>query len=252
MTMRPGKSVQLRLECIDALETHYTSGSSRFTNQPLGPAKAARAHLLEELIGFQNVRWDEAEEKVVDVDEDEQPGYILARTFDSYGQRPVAYAFAGDAPEPDGADVFLKPARLRKSINYKMVEAGYAYPMYYQGAFHDLREELDKAAEKAKGAAASNPENVWATDETLSGIGDPPDRITLDVALWPKLFRRLSSFYKDDPSGALADFPSWLEAHRDECFDLDTGSWTALHNYVIWKNGKLRMTKSFQRLLFQG
>jgi len=251
ITLQPGKAVQLRLECIDALETHYTSGSARFSNQPMKPAMAAREKLLA-LLGFDGVEWDEDEKNVVGVEQDDRPGYILTNTFDSYGARPVAYAFAGDAAEADGKNIFLYPDRLRESANYKMVEAGFAYPMYYQGAFWDLRAEFDRAVETAQAAAGGDPDNIWASDATMTGFADPPDDLTTDLALWPKLFRRLSSFYKDNPTGALAEFPEWLAAHRDECIDLDHGTWTALHNYVEWKGGRIKMKKSFLRLLFKG
>jgi endonuclease YncB( thermonuclease family) len=254
ITLAPGKSIQLRLECIDALETHYTSGSGRFTNQPMAAAMAAREQLLT-LLGFTGVEWDEEQKNVIGVDEDDRPGYILSNTFDSYGARPVSYAFAGDPSggEDDGADVFLRAERLLESANHQLVAQGYAYPMYYEGAFFDLRAAFDAGVAQARAAAGPDrPNNIWTSDVTMNGFTDPPDALTLDLALWPKLFRRLSSFYKDDPGAQLSEFPAWLEANRDACLDLDTGSWTALHNYVEWNGGRIRMTKSFLRLLFEG
>ncbi len=250
-TLAPGKSVQLRLECIDALETHYGNGSTRFTQQPPVPAKAARARLLE-LLGFTGVKWDANEKDVVACDKDDRPGFILSNGFDSYGARPVSYAFAGPLPTglADGADKFLDATFLKQSANYAMVLEGHAYPMYYEGAFHDLRAEMDAAM--ASAAAASL--GVWATDATLAGFAVPPDTALTDKhALWPKLFRRTSSFFKDEPKAKdLSGFPAWLEANRDPCFDLDLRSWSALHNYVAWDGATLRMTKSFSRLLFKG
>jgi len=100
-TLLPGKSIQLRLECTDALETHYTSGSQLYTHQPMRLAMAARERLLG-LLGFRDIVWNDNLSTVVDCAADDRPGYILSNTFDSYGTRPVAYAFAGAAPGADG------------------------------------------------------------------------------------------------------------------------------------------------------
>src|SRR5215813_561437 len=56
-TLNPGDSVQLRLEAIDALETHYNQGRSDLDHQPDGPAKSARNFLLHAL-GITHVKWD--------------------------------------------------------------------------------------------------------------------------------------------------------------------------------------------------
>lgn len=248
-----GNSIQLRLECIDALETHFTSGSQSLTHQPKGPAQGARSHLLE-LLGFTAVTWDDKEKNVTGVDADDRPGLILAQGFDSYGTRPVAYAFADD-PFParaDGDDVFLDVAALKLSANFAMVTAGHAYPMYYEGAFHDLRAAFDQAMQAAKGAQLG----VWQTDVTSTGFAVPPaTTLTATSALWPKLFRRVSSYFQDEPSAQdLSGFPDWLARNRDACIDLDTGSWSALHNFVTYDaaTGQARLTKDLTRLMFKG
>jgi hypothetical protein len=45
-------------------------------------------------------------------------GYILSRSLEVHG-RPVSFAFTGNPPDKDGAEVILTPARLRKSLNYE-------------------------------------------------------------------------------------------------------------------------------------
>jgi len=247
-----GKSIQLRLECIDALETHYTSGSPRFNHQPMQKAMAAREKLLE-LLGFTGIQWSANLSEVVACDADDRPGYILSNTFDSYGARPVAYAFAGQLPpnRADGEDVFLTANWLAQSTNCEMVEQGFAYPMYYEGAFYDLRARFNQAVQTARAANAAN--GVWRTDLTAEGFAVPPDTVlTDDHALWPKLFRRVSSFFRENPADGLAQFPDWLAANRDRCIDLDTGSWTALHNFVAHQNGRIKLTKDITRLMFEG
>lgn len=251
-TVLPGKSVQLRLECIDALETHFMAGSPRLTHQPMGPAMAAREKLLD-LLGFTGVQWSPDKMTVTGVDADDRPGFILASTFDSTGKRPVSYAFAGGLPAgvTDGDDTFLDVARLVESANYRMVNQGFAYPMYYEGAFFDLRAAFDAAVDQAKAIGAAD--TIWPRDVTNSGFVVPPDATLLDEkALWPKLFRRVSTYLKENPDSGLAGFVDWMAANRDECVDLDTGSWTALHNFIAWDGAQIRMTKDIRRLMFKG
>jgi hypothetical protein len=94
---------------------------------------------------------------------------------------------------------------------------------------------------------------VWVTDLTAQGFSVPPDAtLTESSAPWPKLFRRLSTFFKENPTDGLAEFPAWLAANRDDCIDLDTGTWTALHNFVAYETGSVRLTKDMTRLMFKG
>jgi hypothetical protein len=245
--LRPGHAIQLRLESIDALETHFMSGSPLLERQPLRPADAARDHLLE-LLGFKHVQWSAG--AVVSVDADDRPGYILTHKCDNDG-RPIAYVFAGAAPDADGSRVFLQAPMLAASVNHRLLARGYVYPMYYQGAFHDLRASLDAAVRAAQ--AHPHPTSVWATDATRSGAAVPPFATLVDdVAIWPKLFRRISRYFYDNPRAtSLAGLLPYMEGKPDPCFDLDTGSFTALHNYVEVADGKVRMTKDVMRLIFQ-
>jgi len=88
-----GGAAQLRLDAIDALETHYTppAHGAKTMHQPLDLAHAAGARLLG-LLGFTDVVRDG--ETVVSATPDATPGYILTRFADKYG-RPVSLAYAG-------------------------------------------------------------------------------------------------------------------------------------------------------------
>jgi hypothetical protein len=52
---------------------------------------------------------------------------MLSRALEAHG-RPVAFVFEGEPPQPDGSELVLKPALLRKSVNLKSMAAGHAYP----------------------------------------------------------------------------------------------------------------------------
>ena len=133
---------QLRLEAIDTLETHYAG-----QHQPLPLGLKALNHLLQGL-GITAVQTDAALASVVSA-QGEAEGYILARATDKY-QRPIAFVFAGASAEADGASVYLTPQRLTESINCKALQAGLAYPTYYQGLFPDLRTACTAATRHAR------------------------------------------------------------------------------------------------------
>ena len=243
--VKPGGSVQLRLEGIDALETHYTQGHVDLQHQPLPVARAARAFLLESL-GIQNVVWNE-ETGVVTSADDGTRGYILSRTFEKNG-RPVAFAYAGDPPEDDGADVFLDETRLEQSVNYASLEEGFCYPTYYDGLFAALRNKMTAATEKARAAAGVN--SVWAIDKTNAGISIPPvDNLRDNFGMLPKLFRRLSQYFLTHDS--LAAFNEFLEADPDPCVFLPDADPTVFHRFIDVQGSTVRLTVKPEELMFK-
>lgn len=92
--VNPSGGVQLRLDAIDALETHYTppKGTGRL-HQPVGLGRAATGSLLDRL-GFTGVVTDEASSTVSAAQPPAAAGFVLSRVADTYG-RPIALAYAG-------------------------------------------------------------------------------------------------------------------------------------------------------------
>ncbi|MFZ5593728.1 MAG: hypothetical protein ACOY4D_05630 [Pseudomonadota bacterium] len=131
---------QLRLDGIDALETHYQpkGGSLGMLHQPALFAQASSTELLT-FLGFKKVvRGDR--EIVISAQPEQTPGFILTRFADTYG-RSVAFAFKGSPGHPDGSAVTLDKVLLRASANYHLLAQGLAYPTYYSKLYPDLRQE---------------------------------------------------------------------------------------------------------------
>ena len=244
-TLGPGESVQLRLEAIDALETHYNQGRSDLDHQPAVAAHPARTFLLDEL-GIKNVVWDAQGRTVVSAT-DKTPGYILSRTFEQ-NRRPVSFVYAGVSPEADGAPVFLEADRLKESVNYTSLLKGHCYPTYYEGIFAALRKPLDEATAIARKASASG--SVWRIDRTRIGLDLPPfENLTETYALLPKLFRRLSQFFKTDVD--LGRFRPFLEANPDPCIFLPQADPTSLHRFVEVSGGSVKLTVDPEQIMFR-
>jgi hypothetical protein len=170
---------QLRLDGIDALETHYAPPGSGPLHQPLTFAHRAAGELLRWL-GFRSVTRDG--EKVVEVADDARPGFILTRGADRNG-RCVALVGRGEPPAKDATDVHVNVALLRKTANHRLIATGLAYPTFYLKLYPDLRTELVRQAQKARPRTG-----LWADDLTQSQPATTPALTT-----WSRSAARRSS-----------------------------------------------------------
>jgi hypothetical protein len=230
---------QLRFEAIDTLETHYQN-----THQPLELAIGALEHLLEGL-GITDVEWNETRTTVTAAN-DGTEGYILSRAVEKYG-RPVAFVYTGMSPEEDGSEIFLDADRVRQSLNHRALEDGLAYPTYYKGLFHDLREALTKAVSHAREAKRG----VWVEDRTNAGFEVEGLRsITDEHVVLPKLFRRLAEYL--EVGGSVAGFEEFLEARDEEVIVISTVHPTHFDTVVEVEGNTVRMTEPPENLLFEG
>jgi hypothetical protein len=115
---------QLRLDGIDALETHYSAAGST-THQPWPFARQAAAQLLTGL-GFHGVRRD-AQETVVEATPARAPGYLFTRGADLYG-RCVALVGAGEAPGISGQRVHVTVPMLRRTLTIASFAGAWRIP----------------------------------------------------------------------------------------------------------------------------
>lgn len=234
-------AAQLRLDAIDALETHY--GNPR-THQPLALAHAAADELLNWL-GFSNVV-RKPDETVTASTPETVPGFILTRAADLYG-RCIALVGRGTGPQPSGSPVFVDAEMLRTTANHYLISNGLAYPTYYRALFPDLRKELTAAAKQARNSGLG----VWASDATTTGFDVTKlDVLQDDIVIVPKLFRRLVEYlHLGDPS--MAGFPAFLDQAADKFFVLSTGhSTTGLDAVVEVDGDKVKMTRPIEDLVF--
>lgn len=242
--------VQLRLDAIDALETHYTPPRARAAwRQPAALGDAASARLLE-LLGFRRVTRDDRG-VVTASSPDAAPGYILSGFGDKYG-RAVATAFAGGrrGRAADGSSVWLDTEELRRSANHHLLREGLVYPTFYSKLFYDLREELAATAVAARDARRG----VWADDCTLPGFSlVSRKQLTDQLVILPKLFRRLAEFLSLDETGkaSLTGFPAFLAAQDDRLFTVPSGQSTSFDTLVEVRRQTVRLTVPPEQIVFQ-
>lgn len=240
--------VQLRLDGIDALETHYqpNMGNLGVQHQPPPFADDASAELLS-FLGFSKVVRD-PNQTVTSARPSAVSGYILTRFADKYG-RAVAFAFKGPNRRADGSQIHLDVALTRQSANYRLLERGLAYPTYYSKLFPDIRQELTKAVLGARKAGRG----LWPSDVTTHGFRlKNLSTITDSAVILPKLFRRLLDYLAiNDGSASLGGFKAYLAARDDRLLILSSGHFTGF-DFVVEVNGQtVRLTNPPEDLVFQ-
>jgi endonuclease YncB( thermonuclease family) len=233
------RGISVRLEAIDALETHFGE-----THQELAGANAARDELLR-LLGFTNiVFFDDLPNKVQSADQDAIRGHVLSNGIDGNG-RLIAFVYPGEHPGPDGMVVFVDEALVDQSLNAVLLAAGHAYPAFYATLPADLRTHLAKASEAAR--AAQPPVGLWPRS-----TADPDGAATIanldrleELVIWPKLFRRIVPYLASgftDFNG----FDAWLRAdpvnRDDELFLLDKLERGNMHDVVRGVGQQIQLT----------
>ncbi len=209
--LKPNKSngsIQLRFEGIDTPELHYGTA--------LQPCSVeARDYLLQALLKF-NVAYQPVSDgkipsKVLATKPEFKEIFIATNMLETHG-RPVSYLFAlEDAVGfTDGDTNSLDQGALQKSINYKMLQGGWAYLLAYTSMPLAHFTLFKSAANEAR----SNAAGVWKQDATadfkLSGL-DSINGLSAQL-IYPKLFRRCIDFLKSGQK----DLKEWLRINGDE------------------------------------
>ncbi|MEU9148303.1 thermonuclease family protein [Streptomyces sp. NPDC048349] len=246
----PDGRVSVRLEAVDALETHYEGAYGPEQHQPLDFAHRAANELLA-WVGFASV--DRHEDETVATIPESVPGFILTRGSDIYG-RCVALVGRGAPPACSGYEVRVDEALLRKTANFHLISLGLAYPTFYAGFPRELREELTTASRAARAAK----KGLWAdeVDVTMKGAkitGMSSITAANGAVILPKLFRRLKEYLDLKPSEPLLNcFPTYLAGAGDEFRIVsERDGLVGLHRVVEVINGHtLRMTRQIEEIVF--
>ena len=225
--LKTGKGVvQLRLQGIDALETHYTPSNAPVP-KGLGNKKSKKAikpiksnlhqpgpygmkatdnmlsmfGVVPESTSWRKSGWGGAYISKIEVNngkrsktykaknKDPLEGYIIVNDMDRKG-RPISWVFAGKTRIKDGTRMTDSKvaAVLKQSANYKLVSNGLVYPYFFFTLAAKLRNILMHAVINAQ----RQKMNIWSVDETANGIRVSSfSKITEQHVILPYLFRRL-------------------------------------------------------------
>jgi hypothetical protein len=233
------RGASVRLEAIDALETHFGE-----THQELTGANQARDALLASL-GFTGIRFfRDQPNKVEAADQDELRGHVLSNGIDANG-RLIGFVYPGEAAGADGAAVFLEEPLLDRSVNAVLLSAGLVYPAFYGTLPAPLRLHLATVSRAARNAQP--PTGLWPRSTAdPSGAARIRDLAGLqELVVWPKLFRRVATYLATGFSD-LDGFDAWLRAdpvHRDDVlFLLDRLEPGNMHDVISAAGQSIQLT----------
>ncbi|MBD2356244.1 thermonuclease family protein [Tolypothrix sp. FACHB-123] len=222
---KSGGQVQLRYEGIDALE-----------KAAIKPFSSNATQRNIELLGGE---------------QSNLPGYILSSHADGNG-RPVCFVFTGDPPDWDnsGRGNKLQADLLRQSINYKLLQEGHVYPMFYETLYKELRDEMVAATEEAR---AANRE-IWSGDRSIDGfeVDIPPDLSTLPP-IFPKLWRRMQSFYRrpSNRTKGIKLFIRELARGKDRLFTIPDQRSIKFSTAIKVDGNKIKMLYKPEEMVFE-
>jgi hypothetical protein len=173
----------------------------------------------------------------------------LSRALEING-RPIAFVYTSTTSTPpaaDGAEVFLRASLLKRSLNYRSLAAGQAYPLFYDTLFADLRVLFTQAATTARQTGLG----FWPQDRSQLGlIVTDQAGLEKDAVVVPKLFRRLAEFLAQPQPDGLAGFLPWLAASNEQVLDLPSGNFTHLDNVVAVHDNQVRLLRQPEELVF--
>lgn len=222
----------VRLEGIDALETHFEG-----RHQEITLANAARDKMLE-LMGFGAVTfWPDRPNNVRTAQNHPVRGYLLANGIESNG-RVLGFVYPGDRTGDDGDRIHVGGPDFERSANGQLLLRGLAYAELYQTMPIDLIQHARRLVAEARGGRLG----VWGREDVavgkraqIQGLQDLPE-----LVMFPKLYRRLVKYFSDGNSG-LANFDTWIRADatdRDDTLVLPSTELGNLHDlYDIDANG---------------
>lgn len=228
------KKHQLRIEAIDALETHYEG-----VRQPPAFALAALERMLE-LLGISDVTYNLLVTKITAA-KDGARGFIVSGGIDKF-DRPICFVFDEKAPLTDGAELRAEDIPLTHSVNYKLAGEAIVYPTFYSTMEPFVIETFRKVFLKVK----NNRQGLWAIDKTGGFKLWNPRTVQDDVIIMPKLFRRFISFF--EARSDMSEFKAFMKANNDKI--IVNGKPSTFYDILKVYGNHYRLTVSPEEIVF--
>ena len=233
---KAAKKKQLRIESIDAMETHYDG-----YHQPRPFAIAALESLLE-LLNINSVTYSLSVTQIVDAD-DGKAGFIASATTDRFG-RPVSYVFPKKAKLTDGAVIDSATLPIEDSVNFLLAREGLVYPTFYTTTDRVFAEKIRAVVARAR----KTKRGIWSIDRTPDFMLWDIRTIQEDILLMPKLFRRLVGFF--DHYADFGKLEEYMAKQRDNLVLWDGTKKSSLADLMKISGRRLQMKTPVEDILF--
>ena len=227
---------QLRVESIDALETHYEG-----YHQPRPFALAALESLLE-MLGITSVTYSLALTQIVDAN-DGKPGFIASASVDRFG-RPVSYLFPKKAKLTDGAVMDSATLPIEDSLNFELAREGLVYPTFYTTTDRTFAEKIRAVVTRAR----TTRRGIWSIDKTSDFTLLDVRTLQEDIIVLPKIFRRLIGFF--DGYSDFDKLGDYLKKQRDNLVLWDGTKKKSLADLMIIGGRRIQMKTPVEDILF--
>ena len=227
---------QLRVESIDALETHYEG-----YHQPRPFALAALESLLE-MLGITSVTYSLALTQIVDAN-DGKPGFIASASVDRFG-RPVSYIFPKKAKLTDGAVMDSATLPIEDSLNFELAREGLVYPTFYTTTDRTFAEKIRAVVARAR----TTRRGIWSIDKTSDFTLLDVRTLQEDIIVLPKIFRRLIGFF--DGYSDFDKLGDYLKKQRDNLVLWDGTKKKSLADLMTITGRRIQMKTPVEDILF--
>ena len=234
--VKASKKKQLRVESIDALETHYEG-----YHQPRPFALAALESLLE-LLNIKSVTYSLSVTQIVDAD-DGKAGFIASATTDNFG-RPVSYLFPKNAKLTDGDVMESAVLPVEDSINFQLAREGLVYPTFYTTTDRIFAEKIRAVVARAR----KTKRGIWSIDKTSDFTLLDIRALQEDILLMPKLFRRLVSFF--DNYSDFGKLEEYMKKQRDNLVMWDGTKKKSMADLMKITGRRIQMKTPVEDILF--
>jgi len=230
------KKKQLRIEAIDAMETHYDG-----YHQPRPFALAALESLLE-LLGITSVVYSIGVTQIVEA-ADGKPGFIASGTTDRFG-RPVSYVFPKKSKLIDGAVMDSSELPVEASLNFQLAREGLVYPTFYTTTDRVFAEKIRAVVARAR----KTKRGLWSIDRTSDFSLWDVRTLQEDILIMPKLFRRLVAFM--DCYADYAQLETFMRKQRDNLQLWDGTKKRSLADLMTFSGRRMQMKTPVEDILF--
>ena len=230
------KKKQLRVESIDALETHYEG-----YHQSRAFALAA-LELLLDMLNIKSVTYSLSMTQIVDAD-DGKAGFIASASTDRFG-RPVSYLFPKTAQLTDGAIMDSATLPIEDSLNFQLAREGLVYPTFYTTTDRVFAEKIRAVVTRAR----KTKRGIWSIDRTPDFTLLDIRTLQEDVLVMPKLFRRLVSFF--DNYSDFGKLGEYMTKQRDNLVLWDGTKKKSLADLMKISGRRLQMKTPVEDILF--
>jgi len=233
---KASKKKQLRVESIDALETHYEG-----YHQPRPFAIAALESLLE-LLNINSVTYSLNVTQIVEAD-DGKAGFIASASTDRFG-RPVSYVFPKSAKLTDGAVMDSETLPIEKSINFELAREGLVYPTFYTTTDRVFAEKIRAVVARAR----KTKRGIWSIDRTTGFTLLDMRVLQEDILIMPKLFRRLVGFF--DNYADFGKLEEYMAKQRDNLTLWDGTKKKSLADLMKISGRRMELKTPIEDILF--